>query len=160
MLPCILLKIPLIQAQECPNVSKPSIKGTAREYILGGHLWHSLVADYLTDVVGQQFDPPITFTHKSFMYWLKAATVKDALAQGYDFISSNSYRGSCYESEGQAIALATERRIDKDPDTGKLYNVTQFGAVLYTLSNRTDIMTVEDVRGKKMGTNRYSNLAT
>ncbi|CAJ1965359.1 unnamed protein product [Cylindrotheca closterium] len=161
VLPCILLQILLVQAQDdCPNFSKPSINGTQREYIFGGHYWHSLVADYLTDVVGQQFDPSITFKYNSSKYWLKAATAKDALAEGYDFISSNSYRGSCYESEGHAIALATERRVDQDPETGELYNVTQFGAVLYTLSNQTDILTVEDVRGKKLGTNRYSNLAT
>ncbi|CAJ1965347.1 unnamed protein product [Cylindrotheca closterium] len=170
----LFLLLPIAVAQECqielpsspslsPSLSpSPSLHNetTQREYILGGHSWHLPVIDYLNDVVGQQFDPPIRFTWKTHAEWLNAPTVEDALARGYDFINSNAYRSSCYESEGKAIALATERRVLRDPDTRLLYNVTQFGAALYTLSNRTDILTVQDVRGKKIGTNRYSNLAT
>lgn len=151
-------------AQECQILIPPSaINGaqTRREYVLGGHSWHVPVLDYLNDVVGSQFDPPITFRYAPFSSWLDAPTVKEALALGYDFISSNSYRSSCYESEAKTITLATERRVDRDPETGELsFNVTQFGAALYTLSNRTDIHAVQDVRGRKIGTNRYSNLAT
>lgn len=91
---------------------------------------------------------------------MNAPTVIDALERGFDFIISNSYRSSCFESEGKAITLATERIVTKDPDTGVFFNITQFGAALYTLSNRADIQTVTDVIGKKIGTNRYSNLAT
>ncbi|KAL3940226.1 MAG: hypothetical protein SGBAC_005186 [Bacillariaceae sp.] len=157
---CILLQIPNVQAQECLNVDKPSINGTQRQYLLGGHSWHRPVLEYLNDVVGQQFDPPISFTWTTQAGWLNAPTVKDALARGFDFIVTNSYRSSCFEAEGKAITLATERIVSKDPDTGMLFNITQFGAALYTLSNRTDIQTVTDVIGKKIATNRYSNLAT
>lgn len=148
-----------VQAQECP-IKNSVINGTKREYILGGHSWHAPLAEYLTDVVGQEFDPPITFSHKFYSYWLDAPTVEEALSLGYNFISSNAYRNSCYETEGKAISLAAERRSIIDPKTRQTADITHFGVALYTLSNRTDILTVSDVRGKKIGTNQYSNLAT
>lgn len=166
-LPCTFLVLLILLIQQHARAQQCAVKhllpeGTKREYIFGaGQARHPPLVDYLTDVVGQQlFDPPISFTYLPFEGWMDAPTVEESLEIGYDFILSNCYRSSCHEAEGKAITLATEYRSIMDPNTGQPVNTTQFGAVLYTLSNRTDILTVQDVRGKKLGTNQFSNLAT
>ena len=155
------------EAQSCPtDFIKPSVDGIVvngtfqREYVFGGHKWHPPVMEYLNDQVGRKFDPPITFTSGSYKGWLNAPTVEEAKKAGLDFMITNPYRNSCYETEGDAITLATELKIRQDPDTGRVFNSSNLGAVLYTLSNRTDIMTVDDVKGKIVGSNTPTGLAT
>jgi hypothetical protein len=139
---------------------KPSVGSVPREYIVGGNTFHIPIMDYLTDVVGSQFDPPISFTRRTANLYMKTSTVEESLAMGYDFMVNHPYATSCYESEGQAVSLATQFFVKGAVDTGEIYNLTQYGAVLYVLQNRTDIQTMADIKGKKVGTNKITNLAT
>ena len=138
---------------------KPSV-GSARVYLFGANSWHIPVLDYLTEVVGQEFDPPISFTRASANLYLKNDTVEGSLGMGFDFMLANPYQSQCYESEGQAVSLATQIFKREDPRTGKLVNLTQYGATLYTLTERADIKTLKDVKGKIVGTNKITSLAT
>ena len=126
---------------------------------MGANSWHIPILDYLTKYVGQQFDPPISFrrfTANEYLIWPR----EEAQAFGYDFMVAHPYASSCYQSEGQAVSLATQLNINYNPQTDQSYNLTKYGATLYVLANRTDIQTLQDIKGKKIGTNKITNLAT
>ena len=129
-----------------------------RAYKVGANTFHIPVLDYLTDLIGADFDPPISFTRSSANLYLKSSTVQESVAMEYDFMLANPYAASCYESEGQAVSLATQLVLLRD--TNNVFNLTRYGAALYTLQNRTDITTVADVKGKKIGSNKITALAT
>ena len=138
----------------CPAVPKFHVEGSPhREYKFGCHTRHHKLVEYLTEVVGQTFDPPISFYPENAPLYFQTSSVEESLALNYDFMVTNAYRGACFETEGNTIPLATEVRAD-------VVNITEFGAVLYTLKNRTDIRTMEDIKGKKVGSNKIDNLAT
>ena len=135
---------------------------TRREYIVGANSWHVPVIEYLTDVIGNDFEPPIQFTRITANMYMKGITPTESLSMGYDFMIANPYVSSCFESEGKTITLATQVTISQDSHntSGAFYNLTQYGATLYTLKNRTDIQTLQDIKGKIIGTNKITNLAT
>jgi len=138
------------------NVIKPS---TAKQrYIVGCNSFHVPILEYLTKLIGLEFDPPIYFERFTANNYLKTNSVEDSAAIGYDFMLANPYMASCFETEGQAINLATQIRslASLDPP----YNMTQYGSVLFALENRTDIQGIMDIRGKKVGTNKITSLAT
>ena len=134
---------------------------TTREYVVGCNSWHVPILDYLTDVMGEEYEPPIAFTRLSSNMYMDADTMEESLRIGYDFMIANPYVSSCYESEGMTTTLATQVSINQDSRVpGQYYNLTQYGATLYTLRNNTAIQTPEDVKGKIIGTNKITNLAT
>lgn len=135
------------------GLAKPSV-GEAKEYKVGANSFHIPIMDYLTDVVGSQFEPPISFKRTTANHYLKEDTVQESLNLGFDFMLANPYASSCYQSEGQAVSLATP--LEKGHPT----NLTQYGAVLYALKERTDIQTLDDIKGKIVGTNKITSLAT
>ena len=151
---------------ESTTSSTSTTTTTRREYIVGANSWHVPVIEYLTDVMGNDFEPPISFTRITANMYMKGITPKESLSMGYDFMIANPYVSSCFESEGKTITLATQVTIssrsqeDDSKNTMQYYNLTQYGATLYTLKNRTDIQTLQDIKGKIIGTNKITNLAT
>ena len=156
---------------------KPKAMGGARymkngtnpgEYIVGANSWHIPVLDYLTKVIGPTYDPPIRFRRFTANNYLTSSSIEESMDIGYDFMIANPHASSCYESERSAVSLATQVFINQNPQKRRLspeqqpqsYNLTKYGAALYVLKNRTDIRTVQDIKGKKIGTNKITNLAT
>ncbi|CAB9497189.1 activated protein kinase catalytic subunit alpha-1 [Seminavis robusta] len=152
----------LAQNESTCQVPKPNLQvvgnETTIEYLMGGVGWTSGLADYLTARIGHQFDPPVSFAHTSANKYLKTPA-DEAPALGFDFIFQNAYVVSCVESEVQAVPLVSMVSAKQEFD-GELIKATQIGAVLYTLKNRTDIQTLDDIKGRKVGTNQITNLAT
>lgn len=141
------------------RVPKPSV-GSARTYVVGANSFHIPLMDYLTEYVGTNFDPPISFVRETANTYLNQETVAESLAMNYDFMFANPYRASCFETEAKAYTIATQVESLDSPALGRSFNLTEYGAVLYVHKNRTDIQTLADVKGKKIGTNRITALAT
>ena len=154
---------------------KPKAMGGARymkngtnpgEYIVGANSWHIPVLDYLTNVaIGPTYDPPIRFRRVTANMYLTTSSIQESIEIGYDFMIANPHASSCYESERAAVSLATQIIINENPQQSpeqqpQSYNLTKYGATLYVLKNRTDIKSIQDIKGKKMGTNKITNLAT
>ena len=145
-------------SQTC-RAPKPSVLSSARNtttYIVGSNSWHIPVLNYLTEIIGPEFDPPINFERVSANIYMKESTVQESLGLGFDFMVANPHVASCFESEGKAVTLATQ----VVPDTNRGFNLTEYGATLYVLANRTDITRVAHVKNKRIGTNKFTNLAT
>lgn len=136
----------------------PSV-GSARAYKVGGNSWHIPVLDYLTEVVGPQFDPPISFYRESANPFLQTQSVAESLDMGFDMMVAHPYATSCFETEGDAVSFATQIMVNQFND-GSFHNHTMYGSVLYVLDERKDINTLEDIKGKKLGSNRIAALAT
>ena len=157
---------------------KPKAMGGARymkngtnpvdEYIVGANSWHIPVLDYLTNVaIGPTYDPPIRFKRVTANMYLTTSSIQESIEIGYDFMIANPHASSCYESERSAVSLATQIIINENPqqqspvaEQPQSYNLTKYGATLYVLKNRTDIKSIQDIKGKKMGTNKITSLAT
>ncbi|KAL3911732.1 MAG: hypothetical protein SGILL_007166 [Bacillariaceae sp.] len=126
-----------------------------RQYIVGGNSFHVPILEYLTWRLQDDFSPPINFTRMTANVYLKFPPSElDTDRFDYDFVVSNSYIASCFQSEQATHAIATQLHVSPG------YNLSEYGAVLYTLSNRTDIRSIQDVKGKKIGTNKITGLAT
>ena len=148
------------EQQTCP-APKPTTQ--KQEYVIGSNTFHIPIWDYLTERIGSEFEPNISFTRQTANTYLKvpldeinanANGAYDDLLQ-YDFVLTNAYSAACFATEQQTVPLATQLHV-----TDPRYNLTHYGSVLYTLRNRTDIVSIQDVKGKKVGTNKLSNLAT
>lgn len=135
----------------CNATTKPSVAQT--EYIVGCTSIHDPLLNYLTDRVGSKFDPPLRF----FRNYSGDFLIEEETPH-FDFFVANPHLASCVETETGAVSLATQ--IADNEWNGTSYNISTYGAVLYTLKNRTDIRSVEDVKGKKLGTNKITLLAT
>lgn len=150
-------------AEVFPVCTPPNNNGTedvaVREYIVGGNTWHIPVLDYLTQVMGKDFDPPIAFVRETPNLFLNAASPEVARELPLDFVIANPHRASCFATEVGTIPLATQ--LFNQPQLDGIYkNFSQYGATLYALKNRTDLRTILDIKDKKIGTNKITNLAT
>lgn len=143
-------------AEQC-RVPKPtvSLDGEPRVYRVGANSWHRPVLAYLTKYIGQQFDPPVSFVRETANMYLRFETPQESIDFGYDFLINNPYAASCYETEAGAITLANQVLNNNGN-----YNLTHYGAVLYVKKERYDIQTMDDIKGKILGTNRIASLAT
>ena len=150
---------------QCKAGGKASLTDR-QEFLVGANRFHQPLLDYLTDVVGNEFDPPLVFKREFVGNYLTTSSVNESLNMGFDFMLSNPYRTSCFESEGQAVPLASQIMLDRDQSNTitindhDRHNLTEYGAVLYTLQNRTDITSLQHVKGKRIGTNQLTSLAT
>lgn len=134
--------------------------------------WMIPVFDYLNEYIqlggrvttpeNPLFDPPLTFVRQNhgpyFFYPVEKSQSPEEFEGGYDFFLQNAYRSACVESEHSAVNLATMKR----PFflNGEKTTETKFGAVLYALKERDDILTVSDVKDQRVATNRITSLAT
>jgi len=112
-------------------------------------------ADYLTITAGKRFDPPIRFEMKPLNFLTLFSDSKDGLVD-YIYVNPSAY--SCIESEYEAQSLVSQvsrRRIN-----GEIYDLQKFGGVIATLSNRSDIKSIHDLRDKVIAAASISGLGS
>ena len=72
----------------CPNnITQLTVARESREYKIGCHSWHNDIIEYLNNLVGPTFDPPITFKRMSHGHWLRAPTPEEAVAKKDSILS-------------------------------------------------------------------------
>ena len=96
-------------------------------------------SDFLTNEVGPCFDPPLTFEAVPLNFSSTFTLVEN---KGVDFIYTNPSAFSCLDSEFRVSAILTLRNFRQGNE------LTQFGGIVFTRSNNTDITRLEDLRGK------------
>eukprot|EP00043_Microstomoeca_roanoka_P017580 m.184170 g.184170 ORF g.184170 m.184170 type:complete len:1326 (+) comp16663_c4_seq1:290-4267(+) len=95
--------------------------------------------EYLNDALSDRFNGLVKFR----TYLVTYNNVIDEGIQGnYDFAFTNPAMFTCLEAELAMSALVTLRRSILDHD------LNQFGAVMFTTSDRSDITTVADISDK------------
>eukprot|EP00526_Cylindrotheca_closterium_P003152 CAMPEP_0113602524 /NCGR_PEP_ID=MMETSP0017_2-20120614/800_1 /TAXON_ID=2856 /ORGANISM="Cylindrotheca closterium" /LENGTH=1434 /DNA_ID=CAMNT_0000510873 /DNA_START=21 /DNA_END=4322 /DNA_ORIENTATION=- /assembly_acc=CAM_ASM_000147 len=117
--------------------------------------YNKTFAEYLTATAGQRFDPPISFRLQPLNFVTLFSAVE---ARQVDFIYVNPSAYSCIESEYEAHSLASQvsrRKVD-----GNTYGLKKFGGVIATLSNRTDIESIQDLKDKKIAAASISGLGS
>ena len=111
---------------------------------------------YLTEAVGKQrFTTPIEFVMKPLNF---LTLFTDTEASNVDFIYVNPSAFSCIESEYGASSLVSQ--VSHRKVYGVNYYLKQFGGVIMTLANRTDIVDITDLRGKIIAAASISGLGS
>ena len=112
---------------------------------------------YLTEAVGKQrfTNPSIEFVMKPLNF---LTLFTDTETSQVDFIYVNPSAFSCIESEYGASSLASQ--VSHRKVFGVNYYLKQFGGVIMTLANRTDIMDITDLRGKRIAAASISGLGS
>ena len=121
--------------------------------------FNSTFAEYLTATVGPKFDPPIRFELVPLSFGGEHSVVDAAQEPGrFDFLFMNPSLNSCIESETNARSIATfvsRRRVQ-----GNTYDLSQFGGVIFTRHDNTDIHSLVDLRGKRVSCASISGLGS
>lgn len=112
-------------------------------------------SDYLTAAVGPRFDKPIRFEIKPLDFVSLFPNVEN---RNVDFIYADPGVYSCIESEYGAESLASQ--ISRRRVGDQVYDLTHFGGVIATLSNRDDIQTLKDLKGKVVAAASISGLGS
>ena len=117
--------------------------------------FNSTFASYLTATAGRRFDPPISFEMKALNFLTVFSDAEESLV---DFIYVNPSAFSCIESEYGARSLVSQvsRRVVDD----ETYELKEFGGVIATLANRTDITTIHDLEGQVVAAASISGLGS
>ena len=120
--------------------------------------YEKIFSDYLTATAGQRFNPPIEFEMFPVTYQgLFHAIDDDDSDQAVDFVFSNPGFYSCIGVEFGATALATV--ISHVHARGHVFDLDQYGGVMFTLAGRKDINNVDDLRDKIIGAGGISMIA-
>lgn len=115
--------------------------------------FNATFADYLTKTAGRRFDPPIRFSMQPLSFGNIFEEHKEV-----DFIFVNPSAFSCIESEYGAQSLVSQ--ISRRKVAGNSYDLTRFGGVIATMANRTDIETLQDIKGKVVAAASISGLGS
>jgi hypothetical protein len=99
------------------------------------------LAQYLTQVVGTKFDPPVNFTIRVEDAY-NMAPFDDPIANERDFTFTYPNMAGCLEAEFLQVPLTTVRNYRG----GKELN--HYGGVVYALKERTDIRDITDLKDK------------
>jgi ABC-type phosphate/phosphonate transport system substrate-binding protein len=110
--------------------------------------------EYLNEAVGKRWNPPIEFNMKitddSMRDWLDN---KDDV----DFMYTDTGIYSCIGVEIGAKPIATTvARLDS---RGRNYELDIFAGTMMTLADNDDISTIEDLKGKVIGAQAFSDFA-
>jgi len=97
--------------------------------------------DYLTAVVGPQFDPPLTFEMSTV--GLKKL-YEHAFAVDFMYIHPGAF--SCIESEFGAQSLVSQ--ISRRNIGGNIYDLTEFGGVIIARADNDAVNHITDLKGK------------
>ena len=171
---CVLLMLSgwsLVQGQQgqcsVPKFSRPAgHSSTYRVGVLANRgvetafaEFNSTFAEYLTATAGPKFDPPIRFELVPLPFGGEHSVVDAGQETGsYDFLFMNPSLNSCIESETNARSIATfnsRRRVQ-----GNTYDLSQFGGVIFTRHDNTDIHTLSDLKGKRVSCVSISGLGS
>lgn len=109
-------------------------------------MYNVTFAQYLTATAGQRFDPPIEFD--IIPVTLESLSQK-AIKEEVDFFFSSSAVFSCMAAEHKAQPLVTI--INRREARGRVYELDQYGGVIFTLATNEDINTLEDLKDKTIG---------
>lgn len=149
---CAVAQLP----QWCDRSSKqarPSSKAVYRVGVLAIRGIDQAYADfnqtfatYLTETAGKQFDPPINFEIVPSLPGLAPDTFRKDVV---DFVFVNPSIFSCIESEVGANSLATF--ISRRQVNGQVYNLEQFGGVIFAKAGNNQVRDIQDIRGKRVG---------
>lgn len=115
--------------------------------------YNATFADYLSLVTDSRFDPAIDFRMEAVPF----AAAVDSMSQ-LDLVFSNPSVQSCVQSEVGASPLVTQ--IASRNVAGQVYELTQFGGVIFTAANNTDIQSIADIRGKRIATVSLTGLGS
>lgn len=130
-----------------------AIRGVESAYAEFNHTF----SKYLTEVAGKDFDPPISFETIAVPFGKRENDPLNLLtSDDYDFVFTNPSMFSCIQSEMGASSLVS--MISKRKVNGKVHHLTKFGGVVFTLANNTEINTIADIKGKRVGAVSLSGL--
>lgn len=111
--------------------------------------WKLTFGDYLTATAGAEFDPPITFEMVPVPFGLEREPADEFIHGDYDFVYANPSMFSCVDSEVGMNTLTSQ--ISKRKVKGSVYELTEFGGVVFTQANNTEIETMQDLKDKRLG---------
>jgi hypothetical protein len=95
--------------------------------------------DYLNREVGSRTSPAITFELSSESF----ETIFESAEKGnFDFVFTFPNMAGCLEAEFNAIPLVTLRNLRQG------HELNRYGGVIFTKKSRTDINSVQDLKGK------------
>lgn len=103
-------------------------------------------SQYLTATAGQRFDPPIRFEMVPVTF---SSLMNMAETESVDFMYASSAVSSCMATEHQVQPLVTV--INQRKARGYVYDLDQYGGVIFTLADNTRVNELEDLRGKTVG---------
>lgn len=120
--------------------------------------YEKIFTDYLTATAGQRFNPPIEFEMfpVTFQGLFHAIGDEDS-QQEVDFVFSNPGSYSCLGVEFGATALATV--ISHVYARGHVFDLDQYGGVMFSLAGRKDINNIADLRDKIIGAGGINMIA-
>lgn len=102
--------------------------------------------DYLTATAGRKFDPPIQFE-------MVPVTMSDLMnmaeTEEVDFMFASSAVSSCMATEHEAQPLVTI--INRRESRGHLYDLDQYGGVIFTLADNDEVNVLEDIKDRTVG---------
>lgn len=99
----------------------------------------STFVDYLNREVGNKTSPRITFETNSESF----DTVFESAEKGkFDFVFTFPNMAGCLEAEFHAVPLVTLRNLRGG------HELNRYGGVIFTKKSRTDINSVQDLKGK------------
>jgi predicted Ser/Thr protein kinase len=108
--------------------------------------YNTTFQSYLSETVGKQFYPPISFDIKAF----NISTLYEALGtkpnRQVDFVYVSPSVQSCIEAEFGVKSVVSQ--ISKHLVGNEIYELDEFGGVMFTKSDNNEINTIHDIKGK------------
>ena len=142
-----------VEAERSYRVGVLAIRGVESAY----NDYNATFSEYLTKVAGSTFDPPISFEMVAVPFGDGENDPLNLFASDdYDFLYANPSMFSCIQSEMGASSLVS--KISKRNVNGQVYNLTKFGGVIFTRANNSQVNTIADVRGQRVGAVSLSGL--
>lgn len=120
--------------------------------------FNATFSTYLTLTAGRAFSPPIAFQLRPLNFISLFGDVQIQPLPAVDFIYVNPSAYACIESEFSAHSLVSQ--ISQRKVGGNTFDLTKFGGVIAARSDRTDIQTLQDIRGKVVAAASISGLGS
>jgi len=139
------------QHQRVYTVGVLAIRGVDAAY----QEFNTTFSDYLTLTAGRRYTNTIQFIMKPLTF---TNLFDEAETQRIDYIYVNPSAFSCIESEYTARSIVSQ--ISRRVIQGKTYNLKKFGGVIMARSDRDDIRTIHDLRGKVVAAAAISGLGS
>lgn len=109
-------------------------------------MYNLTFAEYLTETAGRKFDPPIQF---EMVPVSMAELMNMAETEEVDFMFASSAVSSCMATEYEVQPLVTI--INRRSSRGHLYELDQYGGVIFTLAGNDEVNVLEDIKDRTVG---------
>lgn len=120
--------------------------------------FNATFSTYLTLTAGRAFAPPLAFQLRPLNFISLFGDVQIRPVPAVDFIYVNPSAYACIESEFGAHSLVSQ--ISRRNVGGSAYDLTKFGGVIAVRSDRSDLRTLQDIRGKVVAAASISGLGS